>query len=107
MLLLFQRGFDRRTDQRPIYLPGSSTHQHQAGQKDLNHDYSNRRCRGWIASLKGTCEMLNIVPGTQHKLTGLCMWSARGWAAEGLCIPCPVPRPIIEDFSVSTLGFVL
>lgn len=49
--------------------------------------------------------MFSIDAGTQKKLTVLSPCSMRGWAAEGLCIPCPAPRSITEDFPVSTLGF--
>lgn len=69
--------------------------------------FNSSRCREGVAGLKVTCEMLSIVPGTHNKLTGLSTCSMRGWEAEGLCISCPVPRSITEDFPVSTLGFAL
>lgn len=107
-MLLIHRGFDPTTEQRPgDHLSGSSTHQHLAGQKDLNLDGSSKRYRGWIASLKVTCEMLSTVAGTQNQLTDLGTWGMRDWVAEGLCIPCPVSRSITEDFPVSTLSFTL
>lgn len=83
-----QGGFDPRTEQKlGDHLPGSSPHQCQAGQKDLNHDNSSRSCRGWIVNLKVTLEMLSTVAGTQNKLTVLSTCRMRDWAAEGSVSP--------------------
>lgn len=92
-----QGGFDPRTEQRlGDPLPGSSTHQRQAGQKDLDHDNSSRRCRGWIVNLKATREMLSTVVGTQNKLTALSTCRMRDWAAEGSVSPALLPDPSLR-----------